>query len=325
MKLKTAALLSLIIPGVSSAATINIDRDLSISGGISGGLNFMMHPGFDQRAFNAQLDDFLVEINTPDSNKSPVDLYLGLGSISPQIVSPSVPSAQGTPLTTGIQYGWFEYQLNDLNFSLGHIATKVGYESSISYQNKHISRGILWNAQPTYYPGARLTTKVANFEVYGELTNAGPDRQAAAVGAGSQLAGLSYSFSYLNQKSGTDYVDVIVETKVANVDVGINFDYIKVNANNNDAIGIAAYAALSLDNIEMPVRVEYGSDNTSGIFGGSDNALTFTATPTKWIDKKTYIRGELTFTSTKNKIFQDGDGDPKNSQFTLGTQIGVLF
>jgi len=313
------------LPSLTSAASIKIDRKLDFKGGITGGALFLQNPGLGQRSLNTQLNDFLVDVSTPDSSNSDVKVNIGLGAINAQSVAPNSPSAQGTPITTGIQYGWFEYKINKTSIAVGQIATNVGYESTVSYQNKQISRSLLWSVQPIYYPGTRITTSVSGFEIYGELTNSGPQRQSAALGLSRKAGDLEYSVSYYDEKSGTDIIDVIVDMEIDDIKFGVNIDYIKLDVNSNDSYGIAAYAGFKVDRIEVPVRLEYAHDGTTGIYGGIDNVITVTVTPTKWIDKMTYLRGELAFASTKNKVFSDKDGNPKDAQLTIGAQLGVLF
>jgi hypothetical protein len=258
-----------------------------------------------------------------------MDLVLGWGVLNSLSVSQATPVGQGTPVNTGIQYGWMDYKLSDMSLQIGHIATNIGYESAVGFRNAQITRGIVWSAQPTYYPGIRINKPLNDLQAYAEFTNDGPNRQAAAFGASGSSGDTKFSLSYYDQKSGTNIVDVIVSLPVSGMEMGINLDYLMLDssgANQDDnALGVAVFAAVNNNGMTIPIRVEVMQDGTSGLYGGVDNSLTLTVTPTKKIGKNAFIRTEVAFSSTKNKVFADNDGNTKDSQILGAVEAGLTF
>ncbi len=49
------------------------------------------------------------------------------------------------------------YLTKNLTISAGRLGTVVGYEAPFTYQNNYIQRGLVWNMQPLFHHGVRVT------------------------------------------------------------------------------------------------------------------------------------------------------------------------
>jgi len=148
--------------------------------------------------------------------------------------------------------------------------------------------------------------------------------------------GINYAVSYDNgfksySTSSKDILDIIVSGTFGGIDAALNLDYQKLDTQvgnlDDSAYGLALYATFPVAAMTtIPVRVEYTSDGTSGIYGGVDSAYTFTVTPTYHYTDNTFVRGEVAYFSTSNDVFTKDDGLTKtgtNTSFAL--QAGVTF
>ena len=150
-------------------------------------------------------------------------------------------------------------------------------------------------------------------------------------------------------------IDVIVKHKIGSIDLAADLNYLMksdrekklekasfspASAGDDNAIGIAFYASMPvMDKVTVPVRVEYVSDGTSGLYGLTmydnnatsgnglvkNNAITFTVTPTYHFSDSTFVRAELAYVSADKKSFLDDKGKATDSNMVLGVQGGVLF
>ena len=75
----------------------------------------------------------------------------------------------------------------------------------------------------------------------------------------------------------------------------------------------------------IPVRVEYISDGTSGLYEGVDSGYTFTVTPTYHYTENTFVRGELAYISASNDVFTKDDGSVTGTNTSFNVQAGVTF
>jgi len=184
---------------------------------------------------------------------------------------------------------------------------------------------------------------MGGMSVYGEVNkNAGT---GGAIGASGSVGGVDVSFNYFNTVNSKDIYDFIFSTKVGMVDLAANIDFqtkakaAKVSGQDDNAYAFALYATIPMtSNSTLPIRVEYVSDGTSGMYGlqytnpntgnrESNSAYTLTVTPTYNFSSSTFVRAELAYVSTDKKvaIYTDDKGAATDSNLVLTAQAGVRF
>jgi hypothetical protein len=247
--------------------------------------------------------------------------------------------------------------ISSLTLDAGLLTTNIGYELATSFTNPNITYGAVWSAQPFIYPGARITYAVGDIKFYAEaskdkgysdgkpnLTTSG----AYAVGSLGTLYGVNYAISYYDYTVYKNLVDIVLSKSINdNLDVGINFDYqwldsaAKVSEKDTKGYGVAGYIIPKSGNFSLPVRIEYVNGGSkgkeSGIYGFTDNnnnlvniskAWTITATPTFRPTKNTYVRAEVSYVNSDNKIFTDSSSNTSNKKDTkvsAAAELGFLF
>lgn len=356
------------MPFAAQAGTLTVaNQDITLSGGITGGyLN-----DTDTKKDTYTVTDALLDLSTA-AKPGGVGFELGVGSLDENSLAPGSlytgtnnrpgPANSVTP-GFGLQYGWVSVApMDGLKIDAGKLATNLGSEVSPSYANDNILRGLLWNAQPTYYTGARATYTMGNFSFYGEVnrdaaiagrsTNfvntppvqTNPEGNAGgAVGASGTFGAVNAAINYLTISNVGDMVNLVASGNAGPVKVGANFDYIgkanayKVTGMDDSAYGLALYASMNVtDKIAIPVRFEYVDDGTSGIYGlttfangspAKNSAETITITPTYNFTKSTFARAELAYVTLDKKGggYVDDKGAATDSNLILGLQAGVRF
>ncbi|ACD65694.1 MAG TPA: porin [Sulfurihydrogenibium sp.] len=244
--------------------------------------------------------------------------------------------------------------ISSLTFDAGLLTTNIGYELATSFTNPNITYGAVWFAQPFIYPGARITYAVGDIKFYAEASKdkiysdgdfakikspSGRDLSlsgAYAVGSLGMLYGINYAISYYDYTAYKNLVDIVLSKSINdNLDVGINFDYQWLDSTAKDSgydskgYGVAGYIIPKFGNFSLPVRIEYVNGGSkgkeSGIYNGASKAWTITATPTFRPTKNTYVRAEVSYVNSDNKIFADSSGNPKDTKVSAAAEFGFLF
>lgn len=339
-------------PFAAQAGSFTVgNQDIKVSGGITGAYLYTSEDTSGGAARTKQdefvVPDALVDFSS-DAKTGGMGFTLGIGtlgenSLAPQSELTVIGGPNFIPTQVGVQYGWVSVKpMDNLTVDAGLLATNVGYEVSPSYGNANILRGLVWNAQPTYYTGARATYTMNGINIYAELNKdplgLGTGNAGGAIGASGDFGGIHGVISYFDQTNNRSIVDIIASGKVGSVTVGANLDYItkakatKVAGTDDNAFGLALYASvMPMDKVTLPVRIEYVDDGTSGLYGLggaglSNSAITFTVTPTYNFTDSTFVRAELAYVSTdKKSVYVDDKGAITDSAWTVGVQGGVLF
>jgi hypothetical protein len=333
---------------VQAGTFTTANQDITLSGGLAGG--YMNNTDSKGDAFTAT--DALVDLSSK-AKTGGVGFDLGFG----QLANATLANSAGTVATTAnggsnnFQYGYLTIMPSDnLSIQAGTLATNVGYEVVPSYANANILHGVVWNAEPAYYNGARATYWMGDSSVYAELSNQSTNNNGQAIGASTKMGSVDGSISYFNNEDMGSIVDIIASSKVGSTTVAANLDYhmlsnrVKNSAaykglsRDDNAFGLALYASMPMGaNASLPVRIEYINDGTSGIYGFaatdtggkyvSNNAYTITITPTYNFSDSTFVRAELAYISTDKKsgALMDDKGLPTDSNMTVGFQGGVMF
>lgn len=336
----------------AQAGTFKLDNaDVAVGGGAAGGLFLGTNVGSQDNA-NIQLSDYLLTMKTNTVGKSMGVAFEGaIGDFRQvSLYDAGVGTAnQGF----GVQYGWMSVSpVKELRIDMGRIATTIGLESAYSLANDNILRGLVWGAQPTFYSGARATYALGDLNVFAEfaekITN---NNDAIAVGVnGTAGKDISYGFTYLNTDKGVDYIDALGKMNAGGVEIGGNIDIIMIEkeasatGKSASAFGLAAYAKFNAGDVAIPVRVEFVSDSDKTVYGHAvtvanpvpppatitgfaspKSGFSLTVTPTIKAGENGFVRAELAFVNSSEKIFADKDGAAQTNQIAAAVQAGYRF
>ncbi len=309
--------------------TTAADFNLNINGGMTAGyFSTNNNAGSGNEDTSYQVSDFLIELSGEASKA--VSFVGAFGSMSGVSVVEGNIDAPGYPY--GFQYGWLSVApTKGLSIDAGLLATNVGYEIPPTYANANITRSAVWYNEPDYYPGVRLSYDMGGMGVYVEANSdsLGTATAAWAAGINGSAASVDYAVSYFKYNGYKDLIDVILSGEVAGMTVAANLDYHQLKnapsaGADDNALGLALYVTPSVGDFDVPLRVEYLSDGNSGIFG-VDSGYTFTITPTYHYTDNTFVRAELSYVATDNKIFMDKDGGLQDNKTSFAVQAGFIF
>ncbi|SNZ07098.1 Putative beta-barrel porin-2, OmpL-like. bbp2 [Persephonella hydrogeniphila] len=332
-KIAGLAAAGLLAIGSAKAGTLTVaNSDLEMSGGITAGYFYTTNIRNSATASDTNNDYFTVStfaIDLTSKINSMIGFTAGFGSTVQSDLLEVHKSAEGFEL----EYGWVSIRpVEGLTIDAGILLTNIGYELYHTYDNKNYTFGMVWWGQPVNYAGARATYTVAEgIDVYAEYgQNVLNTSDAFAVGSLGSVQNISYAISYFDESSGVNMVDVVLSTDVEGIELGINADYQWLDdsapGNDDTAYGIALYASAKMDVFEIPVRIEYVNDGTSGIYGiAGDDAWSFTITPTYKPSENTFVRAEFAYVNTDDKGFYDDDGNAKDSRTFIGVEAGFMF
>ena len=317
----------LLAVGVSNAGTLTVaNSDIEMTGGVTAGYFYTTNIGSSNNDYFT-VSTFAIDLTSKPSPM--IGFTAGFGATTqPDLLDETQPPSA----EFGLEYGWVSIRpLEGLTVDAGQLLTNIGYELYHTYDNKNYTFGLVWFAQPVTYPGARVTYSVTDgIDVYAEYTQDG--RDSFALGSIGSIAGFNYAVSYFDYTASKNLVDVVLSTEVAGIELGTNIDYqwlddtAKTPGNDDTAYGIAVYASAKFDVFEIPVRIEYVNDGTSGIYSvAGDDAWSFTITPTYKPSKNTYVRGEFAYVNTDGKGFTDDEGNRKDNRTFVGVEAGFVF
>jgi hypothetical protein len=297
--------------------------DITLSGGASAGYFYGTTQGSNNND-NFVVSDFMLEFASPEAKTGGVSFFAGFGNLA-QVTYLNA-NGDGADAASTLRYASMTYvPVKNLSVEAGLLATNVGAELASSYSNGNIILGALWNAQPLFYPGARVNYALGDVSLYAETSSP----KSFAVGALGSAGGVDYAVSYFDPDAGNNLIDVVLTSEVAGMSVGLNFDYQMADekaagASDDSGFGLGLYVSPKVGPIDLPVRVEYISDGDSGIYG-FDSGYTLAVTPTLNISDNAFVRVELSMAKADNKIFADSDGVAKDSTVGGAFQMGYRF
>ncbi|WP_029519890.1 outer membrane beta-barrel protein [Persephonella sp. IF05-L8] len=319
----------LLAAGAAQAGTLTVaNSDIEMTGGVTAGYFYATNIGNKN-------NDYFVVPNFAIDLTSKVNSIIGFTASFGRVEQATLlcPKA-GEDATFGVDYAWVSIRpIEGLTIDAGKLTTNIGYELYHTYDNKNYIFGLVWNAQPVTYPGARATYSVMDgIDVYAEYNQDG--RDAFAIGSLGSVAGFNYAISYYDYTAFKNLIDVVLSTEISGIEIGTNIDYqwlddtAKTPGNDDSAYGIALYLSTKIDVFEIPVRIEYVNDGTSEIYSVAGNdAWTFTITPTWRPTQNTFLRAEFAYISTDKKGFPDDNGvlNQKDSRTVMGVEAGFVF
>ena len=336
-KILAASVAALVAPA-AFGGTITTATDLKLGGGMTAGYFYTNNTGSSNED-NYQVSDFILELSAEATEG--VGFVGALGTMAAITVLDG--GVGNTPYANDFRYGWLTVTpAEGITIEAGMLATRVGYEVTPSYENAHATIAALWNGQPVYYPGVRLSYDASDsLGFYVEANNDDTFKKdqgvesASAVGVGGNVSGLDYSVSYYRYNGYKDLVDVIVATEIAGMPVAANIDYHMLEeapapGADDTAYGVALYVTPTVGAVEVPVRVEFLNDGTSGVFKvnevGVDSATTFTITPTYRYTENSFVRVELSYVSSDKNVFEDDKGNKtQDTKTSFAVQAGFTF
>jgi Putative beta-barrel porin-2, OmpL-like. bbp2 len=244
------------------------------------------------------------------------------------------------------------------SFELGSLPTLMGAESTFTYQNFNIERGILWNQENAVNRGVQVNQGVGKYLsasvswndgyysnrynfLSGSLTFTKGPHVLVYDGMGNLGKTIFQTAATPAQNNGLMHVVIYTYTKgpwiispyfqYGNVPVIKEVGILKKTSATGGAINVS-YAFKS--GFSLPVRVEYlsstgtvtdGSANMVG-FGPGSAGTTFTATPT-YQKGGMFLRSDLAYvhasSSTSGAVF--GPKGTDASQFRAVLEFGFIF
>lgn len=323
-----------------------LNSDIDLSGGITAGYFYSNNTG------SSKNDDFKVSNLIISLSSQPKNGGLGFTTAFGSILLPTLYDGGITDNKSilsknfGVLFGYATYApVENLTIDAGLLTTNIGYEIATSFANPNITYGTVFYAQPFIYPGARITYTYKDFKFYAEANKDKgyldssptlPTSGAYAIGTLGTIYGINYALSYYDYTAYKNLIDLVLSKNInENLDLALNFDYqwldktAKQPGKDDNGYGIAFYLIPKSGNISLPIRLEYINDGSkgkeNGIYSNVSSAYTITLTPTYKPSNNTYIRAEVSYFKSDNKIFSDKSSNLKDSKTSAALEVGFLF
>ena len=244
------------------------------------------------------------------------------------------------------------------SFQIGALPTLMGAESTFTYQNFNIERGILWNQENAVNRGIQVNQALGKYLsaslswndgyysnryswLSGSVTFTKGPNTLVYDGMGNLSQTVFQTTATPMQNNGYMHAVIYTYTKGPWI-VSPYFQYGKLPTNAKVGVTKGTSATGGAINVSyafksgfsIPVRFEYlgssgsatdGSVNMLG-FGSGSSATTFTATPT-YQKGGMYVRGDLGFVDatnfTKGDVF--GTAGTNSNQFRGVLEFGFIF
>jgi hypothetical protein len=345
----------------------HIDPDgvgpIYITGLLSGYGQVQSHYAATDHRWRADVDNAQAFINKPDGK---LQFFVQLGYYSlPALGTPYVPAEDATPaLYTPVPQAYLKFVPNEhFSVMIGKLPTLVGAESTFSYQNMNIQRGLLWNqenavnrgVQANYTQGPLTLSLSVNDGFYSThpswisgLASYAIDKSSTItfVGAGnSRDTGVSSSRTPLFQNNQQIYNLIYTRTQGPwTIQPYLQYSHvprlpergINDSASTWGGAVLASYdfgsdatpAARRVPGFKLAGRLEYidSSGAPSLLYGPGSRAWSFTLTPT-YQYKNYFVRGELSYVGTGDTTpgAAFGANGNEHTQLRGVFELGMLF
>jgi len=311
-------------PLVANAQTLHIaGQDYLIQGGASGTFQYHNHSASNIEAMGTALNDVIVGLISQDK-EALLSIDAAVGNLQQQdFLYTTAPSP---PMDLGLLYGWFNLRPdNNFHLELGLIETRSSYESTISFQNPHVTMGATRRTQANYYTGFRLNAELPELPVHVYAEFSAPDNVSVTqLSAGLDWRHgqhhISFNYSTVGEERRTvnSHANVRLHSLLS---IGYNADY-HTRPNfpdglNANAFGIAGYLALHMGTISIPLRAEIIDDGDTNIYG-LGRTYSLTVSPTKHFGEHMTARLDGFYVQSNTKPFKDERG-------FVNSQIGVTL
>ncbi|MCX7760449.1 MAG: porin [Hydrogenothermaceae bacterium] len=341
------ASVGLLTVGVANAGQITVaNSDITLSGAVTTGYFYSTNTDSNNHD-SFKVSNFLVGLSS-EAKDGGIGFTAGFGTVLLPTVYDGGLTDNKAILSKnfGIIYGYLTYiPVKNLSIDAGLLTTNIGYELATSFTNPNITYGAVWYAQPLIYPGVRATYQVGDIKFYAEVSkdkgyvdgNSSLQTSGAyAVGSIGNILGVDYVVSYYDYTAYKNLVDIVLSKEVhKNLKLGLDFDYqwldktAKISGHDDKGYGVALYLIPQYDKFSTPIRLEYINDGSkgkeSGIYNYVSKAYTITVTPTYKPTKNSYIRAEVSYINSDNKIFADKNGNQKDTKSSAALELGLLF
>lgn len=330
--LATAVLASF---GVAAqAATVTVSNDVNVTGVVTSSAIYLANTGGSGHD-KVGVTDLSVGIDNGEAKVGGVG-YIGVIGMREMETIIDTNGLAGDPGTfaVGMDFGFVTYRpVEPLKIEMGFLLGTIGAEASPSWLNGNMFRGIVWNSQPSAYNGVRLRYNAGSVGLFVEGNYDTSQGTASglmnySLGATGGAGPVNYSVTYYDGNDSRNIVDVVISSSMGMMDIGANVDYYMIDeaatGQDDSAFGVALHVKPKMGKIEIPVRLEYVSDGTSGVYG-VDSGYSFTITPTLKPSDNSFVRVELAYMAADNKLFSDDDNKPVDTQMKAGLQFGYKF
>jgi hypothetical protein len=227
-----------------------------------------------------------------------------------------------------------------LSLDAGLLWTNFG-ERPVTILNPHITRGVLFTANPVLLTGARGTYDAGIAKVYVGAGKAGKYQLMGPVYTGLNNysnyieAGITSNLKQFglpvdvglhtyNENGNRDIYAATVGGDLGIVSLGLEVDYFKADDglkkawgtnHSSNAWGAALCANVKpVAGVQVPVRIEYADNKdtilipTIGAAGNAKKVWTFTITPTYNPTKNTFLRAEVSYAKASGNAFNNTSG-----------------
>jgi hypothetical protein len=379
----------LLAVSAANAGQITVaNTDITLFGGVSASYNAQnndhaiydadqktdgQQPGFSKDSFS--VNNVIVGLTKPAQDGG-IGFTAAFGSFeAPTVVaSPDVVNGKNVVGENLVGYGkttdfkpWLAFvtykPVAGLSLDAGLLWTNFG-ERPVTILNPHITRGVLFTANPVLLTGARGTYDAGVAKVYvgagkaGKYQLMGPVYTTKTNYTNYIEAGITSNLKQFglpvdvglhtyNENGNRDIYAATVGGDLGIVSLGLEVDYFKADdglkkattgSTSSNAWGTALCANVKpVAGVQVPVRIEY-ADNKDTILiptiatGNAKKVWTFTITPTYNPTKNTFLRAEVSYAKSSSaksagdaSIFVNDKNQPKTSRTTSTVELGFLF
>ncbi len=319
--------------------TLNVNGTVSV---------YTLYPG-DDKGIHYDAGSALFVVS---KNAEPVGFTIKGGAYAFPVVGVGISgTTSSTDLFSPIPVAYLELApAKGFSLQVGKLHTLLGYESPFTYNNNHIQRGLIWNMQPIFHNGVRLSYAsdllAINVGVNDGFYSLSASRPRPAFEGGlsvTPVEGFSLLFNFILPDKGsvpnkTSYpankrlLNIIAVYTVGPVAGGVDLMYAEAPRNADagvpevaKAIGGCTHISYRLKSFAVSGRVEYVMDNEDGAndlvgLGDGNRGWTFTLTPA-WTSEQLFIKGEFSYVRAEKPFTQNN----KNVQPRLGVEVGFVF
>ncbi|ADC89945.1 conserved hypothetical protein [Thermocrinis albus DSM 14484] len=351
--MKKYLLLTALTGCVFQASALELKTDfmgsINVNGALTGYILYSNNKT-DNKKTRYDVGSAIIQISKP---AEPWGFNLMGGAYSLPVVGVGLSkTATYTDLYSALPVAYLELTpVKGLSIKAGRLPTIIGYESAFTYLNNYIQRGLVWNMQPVFHQGVRVSYSTDLLGVTlgvndGFFTASTAHAKAALEGsiALTPVKDGSIAFNFLIPSKSSrpnntaapankrEY-NLVASYSIGNLTAAVDALYVEAPADSEaqvpskaKASGVALHLAYNLKPFKVAGRIEYVKDNSDvgGIdlvgLGDGNKAWTFTLTPS-YSKGPLFVRGELSYVAADRPFTSNS----KKNQTRLGVEVGFLF
>ncbi|TDV45071.1 putative OmpL-like beta-barrel porin-2 [Pseudomonas graminis] len=300
------------------------------------------------------------------STEGPLQFYIQAGSYSlPSLGTPYLKSDKTVDRLYGdVPVGYLKAVISpEFSVMAGSLPTLIGAESTFTFQNINIQRGLLWNQEPASSRGAQVNYSSGNINAalsvndgfysgkYNWVTGSFSYALDAAntlsvIGGGDFSSNSKSSVATPTAQNNSQIYNLIFTHTDGALVLTPYLQYTRVDEDSHAGIdrGAETYGAAFLAKYSFSTRWSIGAraeylDSKGGdcstdedcsptnlLYGADSNAWSLTATPT-YQDGRFFVRGELAYVRAEDAASGStfGDNGTRRDQVRVLAETGVLF